>query len=343
MRCSSTPRLNSTCGGACATARPRRRRNPRPSRPTMRTRGSRSRRTWPRRGSSPSRPVCNARSRRTVLRSSESLLHIAQERLRVGNGNEQAVAEARVNVGTYRDNLRQTELAREQAMRALELLLGRYPAAEICRRLAPAAHAPADACRHAVPIARAPARRDRGGTSRRRGIQPDRRSEGRPAAAHQPDRRRQHHNERCVRVAGTEQPGVQLRREPSCPDLSGWRIAGAGRNSHSRAETGDRGICAYGAEGVLRGRERARGGEYAARSRAILDATLRDSARALELAQIQYRVGSVDLRAVEQNQLALFRHGCRSCAFRPNGARSESTCISRWAAAPTCRPWNPWR
>jgi multidrug efflux system outer membrane protein len=39
---------------------------------------------------------------------------------------------------------------------------------------------------------------------------------------------------------------------------------------------------------------------------AILEATVRDSARALELAQIQYRVGSVDLRAVEQNQLSLY-------------------------------------
>jgi outer membrane protein TolC len=38
----------------------------------------------------------------------------------------------------------------------------------------------------------------------------------------------------------------------------------------------------------------------------IIDATIRDSARALELAQIQYRVGSVDLRSVEQNQIALY-------------------------------------
>jgi outer membrane protein TolC len=38
----------------------------------------------------------------------------------------------------------------------------------------------------------------------------------------------------------------------------------------------------------------------------ILEATIRDSARALELAQIQYRVGTIDLRAVEQNQLALY-------------------------------------
>ena len=66
-----------------------------------------------------------------ALRSSEALLGVAQERLRIGNGNEQAVAQARATVGTYRDTLRQIELAREQAMRALELLLGRYPSAEI--------------------------------------------------------------------------------------------------------------------------------------------------------------------------------------------------------------------
>ena len=62
-----------------------------------------------------------------ALRSSESLSKLAQERLRIGNGNEQAVAEARANVGAYRDTLRQVDLAREQALRALELLLGRYP------------------------------------------------------------------------------------------------------------------------------------------------------------------------------------------------------------------------
>ena len=39
---------------------------------------------------------------------------------------------------------------------------------------------------------------------------------------------------------------------------------------------------------------------------AILGANINDNARALELVQIQYRVGSVDLRAVEQNQLALY-------------------------------------
>ena len=65
------------------------------------------------------------------LRASETLSQIAQDRYRVGSGNEQAVAEARANVATFRDSLRQIDLSREQALRALELLVGRYPAAEI--------------------------------------------------------------------------------------------------------------------------------------------------------------------------------------------------------------------
>jgi outer membrane protein TolC len=53
--------------------------------------------------------------------------------------------------------------------------------------------------------------------------------------------------------------------------------------------------------------ENALAAENALRDReTILAATIRDSERALELVRIQYRVGSVDLRAVEQNQLALY-------------------------------------
>ena len=111
-----------------------------------------------------------------ALRSSEALLRVAQDRLRIGNGNEQAVAEARATVGTYRDRLRQIEQAREQALRALELLVGRYPAAEIAVADRAVADAPADAGRHAFAAARAPARCDRGRAPRRRGIRPGRRS-----------------------------------------------------------------------------------------------------------------------------------------------------------------------
>ena len=124
-----------------------------------------------------------------ALHSAEALLRVAQDRLRVGNGNEQAVAEARVNVGTYRDRVRQIELAREQALRALELLLGRYPAAEIAvaERLSPMPP-PAPVGMPSQLLERRPDV-DRRRTPRRRGLRPGGRGARRTAAAHQPDRR----------------------------------------------------------------------------------------------------------------------------------------------------------
>ena len=57
-----------------------------------------------------------------MVRSSESLLGLSQDRLRVGSGTEQDVAVARANVGPDRDMLRQADLSREQALRALDRL-----------------------------------------------------------------------------------------------------------------------------------------------------------------------------------------------------------------------------
>jgi outer membrane protein TolC len=53
--------------------------------------------------------------------------------------------------------------------------------------------------------------------------------------------------------------------------------------------------------------ENALSAEFALNDReAILQANVRDNERALELTQTQFRVGSADLRAVEQRQLALY-------------------------------------
>jgi multidrug efflux system outer membrane protein len=66
---------------------------------------------------------------RGAIRDGDALVSLAEDRARVGVGNEEDIFVARANVGTYRDTLRQIELGREQAIRGLELLLGRYPAA----------------------------------------------------------------------------------------------------------------------------------------------------------------------------------------------------------------------
>ena len=63
--------------------------------------------------------------------SSERQLGLAQDRLRVGRGDEYDVAVARANLATFRDSVVSLDLAYRQALRALEALAGRYPAAQL--------------------------------------------------------------------------------------------------------------------------------------------------------------------------------------------------------------------
>jgi NodT family efflux transporter outer membrane factor (OMF) lipoprotein len=66
-----------------------------------------------------------------MVAASEQLVALAEQRQRVGNGDAYDVALARASVETFRDTVEQLTLARVQALRALEALLGRYPAADI--------------------------------------------------------------------------------------------------------------------------------------------------------------------------------------------------------------------
>jgi multidrug efflux system outer membrane protein len=61
----------------------------------------------------------------------DDLHELAQHRLRIGNGSQIDVSTAAASTQTYRDAARQLKLVRDQSVRALELLLGRYPAAEL--------------------------------------------------------------------------------------------------------------------------------------------------------------------------------------------------------------------
>jgi multidrug efflux system outer membrane protein len=69
-----------------------------------------------------------------MVQSSQQLLTVAEKRLQVGPGSDQDVALARAALGNYQDNARKLRFAHEQTLRALELLLGRYPAAELRAR-----------------------------------------------------------------------------------------------------------------------------------------------------------------------------------------------------------------
>ncbi|MGO4391722.1 TolC family protein [Variovorax sp. M-6] len=241
-----------------------------------------------------------------ALSSSETLLRMADDRLRVGNGNAQAVAQGRANVGTYRDTLKQVELAREQAGRSLELLLGRYPAAEIAvaDRLSPTP-APLPVGMPSELLERRP---DVVAAERRVAAAFDRVGEAKAAQLPRISLTAGGSNvsSDLIVLKDVSSPVWSLGANLIAPLYQGGALraqveirsaeqkqavaeyARAGQKAFGEVEN------ALGAESVLRERD------------AILAATVRDSAEALELARVQYRVGTVDLRAVEQSQLALY-------------------------------------
>ncbi len=66
-----------------------------------------------------------------MVASSDQLVMLADQRQRIGRGDAFDAATSRANAETFRDTVLQLSLAREQALRALEALLGRYPAASV--------------------------------------------------------------------------------------------------------------------------------------------------------------------------------------------------------------------
>jgi len=69
-----------------------------------------------------------------MVKAAQELLTLAEQRQKVGPGNGQDVALARANLGNFEDAAKQVRLAHDQTLRALELTLGRYPAAELAAR-----------------------------------------------------------------------------------------------------------------------------------------------------------------------------------------------------------------
>jgi NodT family efflux transporter outer membrane factor (OMF) lipoprotein len=69
-----------------------------------------------------------------MLAASRDLVSLSEKRQRVGAGNDQDVVLARAALRSLEDTARNLHFAHEQSLRALELLLGRYPAAELAAR-----------------------------------------------------------------------------------------------------------------------------------------------------------------------------------------------------------------
>lgn len=241
-----------------------------------------------------------------ALRAAQELLRAARERLRVGIGDEQAVAEAAANESSFADRRRQIVQARDEALRALEILLGRYPGAEIAvaQGLAPMP-APVPA---GVPSDLLERRPDVIAAEQRVAAAFNRVGEAKAA--------------RLPRISLTasvsaissdllvlqdrSNPGYGFGATLFAPLYQGGALQAQVeiRNAEQKQAMADYARIAQRSFSEV---ENALGADIALRDRdALLARNVADNERALELAQIQYRIGKVDLRVVEQRQLALY-------------------------------------
>jgi NodT family efflux transporter outer membrane factor (OMF) lipoprotein len=242
---------------------------------------------------------------RATIRDNEQLVRLAEERARVGVGSDEEVFVARASVGTYRDALRQIEFAREQALRALELLMGRYHAAAV--DVAPQLPGQPGAVPGGLPSELLERRPDVVAAERRVAAAFNRVGEAK--AARLPT---------IALTAGVSAISSDLfllkERDNPVWNLGANLLApiykGGALKTQVEIRTAEQkqAVAAYAAVGLraFGEVENALGAEIAAREREqILAQTLTDNRRAYEVVQTQFKVGSTDLRFVTQRQLAL--------------------------------------
>jgi NodT family efflux transporter outer membrane factor (OMF) lipoprotein len=247
-----------------------------------------------------------AENARATIRDGEQLVQLAETRTRVGAGNDEDVFVARANVGVSRDALRQLELAQEQALRALELLIGRYPSATIV--VTPQLPGQPDAVPSGLPSELLERRPDVVAAERRVAAAFNRIGEAKAA--------------RLPSISLTT--GVSaisselfLLKERDNPIWNAgasllmpiYRGGALKTQVDIRTAEQKQAVAAYASVGLraFGEVEGALAAEIAAREREqILTQTIADNRRAYDIVQTQFKVGSTDLRFVTQRELALF-------------------------------------
>jgi NodT family efflux transporter outer membrane factor (OMF) lipoprotein len=249
-----------------------------------------------------------------MVAAATELVTLTDQRERVGKGDGYDTALARANVETFRDTVEQFRLAREQALRALEALLGRYPSAqvdvatELVRLPGPVpAGLPSELLERRPDVIAA----DRRVAAAFYGVQ-----EAKAA--------------RLPRIALTASVNdissdlfvLQSRDNPVwsaganlvLPVFYGGALKQqvqirTAEQKQAVAEYGQIGARAFGDV------EDALSAEFAAKRReAVLGRAFSENQRAAELARVRHRVGSGDLRGVQQQQLAV--HASRTALVR---------------------------
>jgi NodT family efflux transporter outer membrane factor (OMF) lipoprotein len=243
----------------------------------------------------------------------------AQDRLRVGSGDQNDVTLARASLATYRDSARNLEYSYRQALRALEALAGRYPAAalEVPAQLAPMP-GPVPV---GIPAELLERRPDVVAAERRIAAAFYRVEEAKAARLPRI----------ALTAAGTSISSelfvLQERDNPvwsvgaslTAPLYLGGQLQAqvevrTAEQKQAVAEYGRVGARAFGeVESALSA------GATLEEREQILREAVADNARALEFANQRYRVGAGDLRAVQQQALAL--HAARTALLRVQAER----------------------
>jgi outer membrane protein TolC len=240
-----------------------------------------------------------------IVKASEQTVVLGRDRLRIGRGDEYDVVLAQASLDTYRDAARQVALAEQQALRALETLVGRYPAAAI--EVATALPSAPPAVPVGLPSELLERRPDVIAAQRRVAAAFNQVAEAKAA--------------RLPRIALTagvtsissdlfvlkdqDNPVTSLGANLTAPIFNGWAL-----QSQVEIRTAAQKVAAaeYAkvAQRAFSEVESALSATFAADEReAILASAVKSNARAVELAQTRLRVGSGDLRAVLQQNVAL--------------------------------------
>ena len=246
-----------------------------------------------------------AEATRDTIRANEELVRLADDRARIGVGNLADVFAQRASVGGFRDALRELDFGRAQAIRALELLLGRYPAAAAV--VSPQLPSFPGEIPAGLPSELLERRPDIIAAERRVAVAFNRIHEAKAA--------------RLPRIALTsgvsaissdlfvlqdhDNPVWSVGANLLAPLFTGGALKTqveirTAEQQQAIAEYAVVGLRAFGEV------EAALAAEIAAREREqILAAALADNQQALTIAQTQFKVGSNDLRLVEERQMAL--------------------------------------
>jgi NodT family efflux transporter outer membrane factor (OMF) lipoprotein len=249
-----------------------------------------------------------------MVAASQDMAAFAEQRQKIGKGDGYDTALARANAQTFGDTAEQLKLARAQALRSLEALLGRYPAADL---------------EVATVLAKDPGPVPGGLPSELLERRPDViAADRRVAAAFYGIQEAKAARLPTIKLTASvndissELFVLQERDNPVWsagasllqPVFNGGALQTQVRirteqQKVALAEYGRIGARAFGeVEGAL-------SSEFAAgRREVLLGRAVAENEQALDLAQVRYKVGSGDLRGVRQQQLAVY--GSRSALVR---------------------------